>query len=93
LLTLDGQPRKKVNVPSYRFTDMEMATEGSLSVKLISQGAGCSRKAWSRNARFWRKAVYRETWSTVDGPYDEQIGQSGFACLCDIAAKSTIKNE
>jgi hypothetical protein len=72
---------------------MEMATEGSLSVKLISQGAGCSRKAWSRNARFWRKAVYRETWSTVDGPYDEQIGQCGFACLCDIAAKSTIKEE
>jgi hypothetical protein len=52
---------------------------------------GCSRNAWSWNARTWRKAVYRETWSTVDGPYDEQIEQCGFACLCDIAAKSAIK--
>ena len=34
MLTLDGQPRKKVNVPSYRFSDEEMTTEGSLSVEL-----------------------------------------------------------
>ena len=38
-------------------------------------------------------AYAAETWSTVDGPYDEQIEQCGFACLCDIAAKSTIKEE
>jgi hypothetical protein len=40
-----------------------------------------------------RKAVEHETWSIVDGPYDEQSEQCGFACLCDIAAKSTIKEE
>ena len=37
---MDRQPCTTVNVPSYRFTDVEMATEGSLSVKLISQGQG-----------------------------------------------------
>jgi hypothetical protein len=31
-LALDWQPCTKVKVPSYRFTDVEMATEGSLSV-------------------------------------------------------------
>ncbi len=45
------------------------------------------------NGHFWRKAAYHETWSTVDGPYDEQNEQCGFACSCDISAKSTIKEE
>ncbi len=57
---MDRQPRTKMNVPSYRFTDVEMATEGSLSAKLISQGkGGCSRNAWLWNARSWRKAVIK----------------------------------
>jgi hypothetical protein len=92
---MDRQPCTTVNVPSYRFTDVEMATEGSLSVKLISSRAraGCSRNAWSWNARSWREAVYRETWSTVDGPCDEQIEPCGFACSCDIAAESSIKEQ
>jgi hypothetical protein len=51
------------------------------------------RLAATATDRFWRKAVHHETWPTVDGPYDEQSEQCGFACLCDIAAKSTIKEE
>ncbi|WP_190241891.1 hypothetical protein [Bradyrhizobium algeriense] len=39
-IAMDQQPCTTVNVPSYRFTDVEIATEGSLSVKLISQGQG-----------------------------------------------------
>ena len=46
---MDRQPCTKVNVPSYRLTDVEMATEGSLSVKLISQGQGpFVRGMWGR---------------------------------------------
>src|SRR2546423_13602715 len=32
---MDRQPSTKVNVPSYRFSDVEMATESSSNVKLI----------------------------------------------------------
>ncbi len=93
---MDRQPCTKVNVPSYRFTDVEIATEGSLSVKLISQGQGPvvrgMRGSW--NARSWRKAVYRETWSRpLTGRMMNKSSRCGFACLCDIAAKSTIKEE
>jgi hypothetical protein len=45
---MDRQPCTKVNVPSYRFTDVEMATERSLSVKLISQGQGLVVRGFSR---------------------------------------------
>ena len=46
---MDRQPCATVNVPSYRFTDVEMATEGSLSVEQASTG----------QVRFVRSGRYR----------------------------------
>ena len=72
-----------------------LAHFGHAAIAELSLLSGVKRRLDLEPAKgsFWREADYHETWSTVDGPYDEQSEPCGFACSCDIAAESSIKEQ